>query len=234
MRARIRFRLIDSWIFRAREIGLGRDRAGGVQLAGVIANLAARAPLVEPFHEPGVGRPVGGIGPDARGRAAHAFKRRSGVEQGHQARPCPREIRGQQQRILLADHAVDRVRGVGPVDEHADHGIVDRAELGDGLVGPRQVIVHEIGRSAQLLERGDELPGGLTRLRKGPLVGLGPIVSRPENRDFLRHGTPEWERRVRCGQGLIQSVYCPFTARYRQEGGVVRRQDDVASSSAGS
>ncbi len=80
------------------------------------------------------------------------------------------------------------MRRVGPVNEHADHRIVDRPEFADRLVRTGQVSVHHVGRSAQLPKRRDQLVGRLARLRKRPLVGLGAIVSGPEDRDFLGHG----------------------------------------------
>ena len=113
------------------------------------------------------------------------------------------------------------------MDEHADHRIVDRPELGDRLVGasgnrrPHRAIGPASSSAATSCS--------VVSLRyKAHFVGLGPIISGPEIAT-----SSAWHTRVgkevRCGQGLIQSVYCPFTARYRQEGGVVRRQDNVAS-----
>ena len=49
-----------------------------------------------------------------------------GIEQRHQAGPGAREIRREQERIVLADDSIDGVRGIGPVDVEADQGIVDR------------------------------------------------------------------------------------------------------------
>ena len=63
----------------------------------------------------------------------------------------PEKVRRQQERVVLADDAVDGVRRVGPVDEHADHRVVDRPELGDRLVGTREVALDQVGRSPQLL-----------------------------------------------------------------------------------
>ena len=74
-----------------------------------------------------------------------AFERRAGVQQGHQSRPCAREVRRQQQRILLAHNPIDGVRSVGPVHEDADDRIVDRSELGDCLVWSRQVSRDDVG-----------------------------------------------------------------------------------------
>ncbi len=110
-------------------------------------------------------------------------------KQGDQARPGPREVRGEQERVVLADHAVDGVRGIGPVDEDADHRVVDRPELGDRLVGPGQEPVDHVGRPPQLLQGRDQLPGRLPRLRQGPLVRLRPVIPRPEDGDLLRHRT---------------------------------------------
>lgn len=45
--------------------GDGRDTCAREDLATVIIDPAGRAPFVEPFHEPGVGRPVGSVGPDS-------------------------------------------------------------------------------------------------------------------------------------------------------------------------
>ena len=43
----------------------------------------------------------------------------------------PEKFDASKQRVVLADDAVDGVRGVGPVDEHADQRVVDRAQPGD-------------------------------------------------------------------------------------------------------
>ena len=100
----------------------------------------------------------------------------------------PEKFDASEQRAVFADDAVDGVWRVGPVDEYADQRVVDRAELGDRLVGTGQVAVNEIRRTPQFLERRHQLGRGLARLGEGPLVRLGPIVPGPENGDFFRHG----------------------------------------------
>ena len=63
-----------------------------------------------------------------------AFQAGAGVQQGDQTGPAAGKIAGQEQRIILAGHAVTGVRTVGPVDENPDHRIVDRAEVLNRLV----------------------------------------------------------------------------------------------------
>ena len=112
---------------------------------------------------------------------ADAFERGPGVQEGHQARPGAREVRRQQERVVLADDAVDGVRRVGPVDEDADQRVVDRAQLGDRLVRAGQITLDHIRRSAQFLERGREL-------RRWPrATGAGPTRSAwPDSRRARR------------------------------------------------
>ena len=131
------------------------------------------------------------------------------LKQGHQPRPGAGEIRRQQERAVLADDAVDGVRRVGPVDEHADQRIVDRAELRDRLIGTGQIALDQIRRSTQFLERGHQLGGGLSRLGKGPLVWLGTIVTGPENRDFFRHEALGINESTGHGRRERPSLYLP-------------------------
>jgi hypothetical protein len=49
--------------------------------------------------------------------------------------PTLREVAREQQRMVFADDAVDRVRGVKPEHADADHRIVNGAELVDGPCG---------------------------------------------------------------------------------------------------
>ena len=127
IRARTRRRRMPSATLSAMAIASGRRRRRSVKLAGIIADPAGGAPLVEPLHEAGVFGPVGGVGPDPRGRPADALERRAGVQERDQPGPGAREIRREQERVVLADDSIDSVRGIGPVDIEADQGIVDRS-----------------------------------------------------------------------------------------------------------
>src|SRR5262249_24468333 len=77
------------------------------------------------------------------------------------------------------------VRAVSPVDEGANRGVLNRPELGDGLIGPGQESFDDIGLSPQFLEGLLQLRGGLADLWPRPLVRSGPVVARPENRNLL-------------------------------------------------
>ena len=146
-----------------------RRRAGVVELAGVVGDPAGRAPLVEPLHEARRRRSSRGRRSRPARRARPTLSSEAPVF-SRATRPgqVPEKLRGQQQRVVLADDAVDGVRGVGPVDEDADHRVVDRAELGDRLVGPGQEALDHVGRPAELLQGRDQLPGRLLRPAAGP------------------------------------------------------------------
>src|SRR5262249_15374709 len=98
--------------------------------------------------------------------------------------------RRQEQGVVLADDAVHGVGGVRPVDEDADHRVVDGPQPCDRLSGAREVPLHHVGRPPEFLQRGDQLVGRLAGLREGPLVRPGAIITGPEDRDSLRHKVP--------------------------------------------
>ncbi len=100
-----------------------------MQLIRAIGNRTTAAPFGEPVHERLVRGPIRGIGPDSRTTAIDAFQTSGRIEQSDQAGPGAGEIAGQQQRVVLADDAVASVRPVCPVNEDADHWVVDWAEL---------------------------------------------------------------------------------------------------------
>ena len=101
-----------------------------------------------------------------------ALEARAGVEQPDEAGPAPGEVAGEEERVVLADHAVGRVRAVEPVHADADHRIVDGAELLDRLVRLRQEAGDAVGLAPELLERALELRVASSMFGSASSLGL--------------------------------------------------------------
>ena len=121
-------------------------------------------------------------------RPADRLEARAGVEQPDEARPPPAEVAREEERVVLADDAVGRVRAVEPVHADAHHRVVDGPELLDGLVRLREEPGHAVRRPAEATEGGLELHGGLLDAGERELVGLRARVAGPEDGDLLGHG----------------------------------------------
>ena len=107
-----------------------------------------------------------------------------------EAGPSAGEVAGEQQRVVLADDAVGRVRPVEPVHADADHRIVDGPELLDGLVRLREEAFDQLRLAPEFAQRALKLLSGGANARESTLVGERPSVPRPVENDFffLCHG----------------------------------------------
>ena len=72
-------------------------------------------------------------------------------EQRHQAGQVPEKFDASSSGLSLPTTPSTVCGRIGPVDEHADHRVVDRAELGDRLIRAGQVALDHVRRSPQLL-----------------------------------------------------------------------------------
>src|SRR5437016_4890738 len=75
--------------------------------------------------------------------------------------------------------------------------VSNRSQFLDGFVGPPQEALDHIRLAAQLFEGVLQLSRGFGDLRARPLIGLVPVIARPEDRDSF-HKSPLEIR----GQGL--------------------------------
>ena len=156
-----------------------------------VGDASGRAPLGQVIHEDGVGAHVGGVGPGAGEAAVEAREAGARVEQAHEARPLTREVRRQEERVVLPDHAIGRVGTVEPVHADANHRVVDRAKLLDGLVGLRQIALDPVRRTAEGTQRVLDLGRGRLDARKREIVGNLPGVTGPEEGNLgVCHGVP--------------------------------------------
>ena len=130
----------------------------------------------------------GALGPDARERPLEALEARAGVQQADEARPSPGEVRREEQRVVLADDAVGRVRAVEPVHADADHRIVDRTELLDRLVRLLEEARHAIRLACPSFSsaRSSCVVASAT-FGSASSFGFCAPVARPEQRDLLVH-----------------------------------------------
>ena len=156
-------------------------------LALFVGDRSAAAPLLQARHEGVVLRPVRRVGPRAREGATEHLEARARVEQAHEARPAAGEVAREQERVVLADDAVARVRGVEPVDADADHRVVDRAELLDRFVRLREKTLDPVRGATEFLQRPLHLGGGFEDARLRELVRLRARVAGPEQRDLFSH-----------------------------------------------
>ena len=185
-------------------LGLPGDRGTVGDVLLPVRDRARLAPLLEPGHEGRVGGPVGCVGPHARERPTEALQAGAGVQQADQARPLTGEVAGEQERVVLADHALRGVGPVEPVDADADHRVLDGTELLDRVVRLGEEALHAIGLASELLQRRFHLPRGFADARQGQLVGHVPAVAGPEQSDSLFHGRiPFVARRPRRAAELI-------------------------------
>ena len=148
-----------------------------------VANGAGRAPLIEPGHKAPVLCPVIGVAPDPGELPAHALEAGPCIEQGYQPGPGAGKIAGQQQGVVLAHDSIAGMRPIGPVNKDTDHGIINRPELGDGLVRTSAERIDEAGLAAQLAKGSLQVSNGSPDLGPGPLIGQLPVVSGQKDRD---------------------------------------------------
>ena len=93
------------------------------------------------------------VGPQATVTPAEARQARAGVQQADEARPRAVEVRSEQQRRVVSDDAIGRVRPVDPVRIHADHRIVDVGERVDRVRGRREEVVDHVRIVTEMAER---------------------------------------------------------------------------------
>ena len=127
---------------------------------------ARSAPLVEAVHEGRVLRPVGRVGPRARERPPEHLEARPRVEQPDEPRPAPGEVAREEERVVLADDAVARVRPVEPVNADADHRVVDGPSFSMASCGFERKPGDAVRASRRASERALDLRGGLEDARQ--------------------------------------------------------------------
>jgi hypothetical protein len=164
----------------------GRGRV--VDAPRVVIDRSRLHPRVERVHEPLVRRQVGCVRPQSAVRAPEAGEARARVEQPDEAGPRTVEVRREEQRRVVADDAVGRVRSVDPVGVETDHRVVDARKRVDRVGGRGEEAVEQLGlvpeRAQRTRERGDER----VDVRSRELVGDRPVVTRQEAHDAATHG----------------------------------------------
>ena len=162
-------------------------------------------------------RPVGGVGPDAAKRRPTLSREAPVFSRPTRPGQVPEKLVASSSGLSLPTTPSHGVRGVGPVDEDADHRVVDRAELGDRLVGPGQEAVDEVGLAAELLAGRARAARSSRELRQGPFVGLGAVIARPKMVIMSLTAAPpcrpfeEWAGRRRPSPGFRLRAQRPLS-----------------------